>query len=125
SERSPRRQTPRASCLRRPVPSGIDHDAGRKAASPQLPGARRLIRTLALLGLLLAGRVMAAAAQGTVVRIDDAGPGIGPRILTDVLRRPYSVVPQGVDRFVVARTSENPRTLVVLGRDVVIEGRVQ
>ena len=76
----------------------------------------------ALLGLLVAGRVLAA--QSTILRIDDAGPGVGPRILVDALSRPYDVAPRDTGRYLVARTSDNPRTLVVLGRDVVIEGRV-
>jgi hypothetical protein len=82
-----------------------------------------LIRAIALLGLLLAGRVLAA--QSTILRIDDAGPGIGPRILVDALSRPYDVAPRDTGRYLVTRTSDNPRTLVVLGRDVVIEGRVK
>lgn len=76
----------------------------------------------ALLGLLVAGRVLAA--QSTILRIDDAGPGVGPQILVDALSRPYDVAPRDTGRYLVTRTSDNPRTLVVLGRDVVIEGRV-
>ena len=82
-----------------------------------------MIRTLAFLGLLLVGRV--AAAQSILVRIDDAGPGVGPRVLRDALSRPYDVAPRDTGRFLVTRTSGKPRTLVVLGRDVVIEGHVQ
>jgi len=81
-----------------------------------------LIRRFALLGLLLAGRV--AAAQGPVVRVDDAGPGVGPRVLLDALRRPYTVAPQGGGPYVIARGTDTPRSVVVLGRDVVVEGKV-
>jgi hypothetical protein len=81
-----------------------------------------LIRRLALLGLLLAGRV--GAAQSPVIRVDDAGPGVGPQVLIDALRRPYTVAPQGGGSFVIARGSDNPRSVVVLGRDVVVEGHV-
>jgi hypothetical protein len=81
-----------------------------------------LIRRLAVLGLLLAGR--AAAAQSPVVRVDDAGPGVGPRVLLDALSHPYTVAPRGDGSYLIARTSDNPRSVVVLGRDVIIEGHV-
>lgn len=81
-----------------------------------------MIRCLALLGLLLVGRVVAA--QSPSIRIDDAGPGIGPAVLTDALRHPYTVAPQGAGSFVITRISQNPRSVVVLGRDVVVEGHV-
>jgi hypothetical protein len=81
-----------------------------------------LIRRFALLGLLLAGRV--AAAQSPVVRIADAGPGVGPRVLLEALSRPYTVAPQGGGSYLITRGSNNPRSVVVLGRDAVVEGHV-
>lgn len=81
-----------------------------------------MIRRLALLGLLFAGRVVVA--QSPVIRIDDAGPGLGPLVLGEALTHPLDVAPPGADRFVVARGSTSSRSLVVLGRDVVIEGHV-
>jgi hypothetical protein len=81
-----------------------------------------LIRRLALLGLLLAGRV--GGAQSPVIQIEDAGPGIGPTILVEALKRPYTVAPTGIGQFEVSLGSEQPRSLVVLGRNVVIEGHV-
>ncbi|HEY4305895.1 MAG TPA: hypothetical protein VGM82_15595 [Gemmatimonadaceae bacterium] len=81
-----------------------------------------MIRRLALLGLLLAGRV--AAAQSPVVRVDDAGPGVGPRVLVEALSHPYTVAPEGSGSYLIARRSDNSRSVVVLGRDVVVEGHV-
>ena len=81
-----------------------------------------MIRRLALLGLLLAGRV--AAAQSPIVRVDDAGPGVGPSVLLDALSHPFTVAPQGGGSYVIARGSDNPRSVVVLGRDAVVEGHV-
>lgn len=83
-----------------------------------------MIRRLARLGLLLfAGRV--AAAQTQTVRVDDAGPGIGPQVLVEALKHPYTIAPQGPGQYVVPRSTEVPTSLVVLGRDVVIEGGVR
>lgn len=81
-----------------------------------------MIRLLAVLGLLLAGRV--AAAQSPVVRVDDAGPGVGPQVLVEALSHPYTVAPQGGEPYLIERASDNPRSIVVLGRDVLVEGRV-
>jgi hypothetical protein len=81
-----------------------------------------LIRRLALLGLLFAGRV--AVAQSPIVRIDDAGPGVGPLVLGEALSHPIDVVPPADGQFLVSRGTDAPRSIVVLGRDVAIEGHV-
>jgi len=81
-----------------------------------------LIRRLALIAALLSTHI--AGAQAPIVRLDDAGPGLGPSILAGALARPHTVVPPGPDPYVVGRTSTAPRSLVVLGRDVLVEGHV-
>lgn len=77
----------------------------------------------ALAALLLFGGV--TSAQTPVIRVDDAGPGTGPAILAQVLARPHVIVAPAAQRFLITRQSENRQTIVVLGRDAVVEGRVQ
>ncbi len=72
--------------------------------------------------LLWSGRLVA---QTTFIRIDDAGPGVGPEILARTLAAPHTVVGPGITRYVIARTTVQPQTLIVLSRDVVVEGRVR
>ena len=82
-----------------------------------------MIRRLALVASLLGSG--ATGAQTPTIRIDDAGPGIGPAILAHVLAEPHAVVIPGRARYVFARGSDSRRTVVVLGRDAVVEGKVQ
>lgn len=82
-----------------------------------------MIRRLAMLVLLLWGGRLVA--QSPIVRIDDAGPGVGPEILERTLAIPHTVVGPGPGRYVVARGKDQPQTLIVLSRDVVVEGRVR
>lgn len=82
-----------------------------------------MIRRIAALVLLLwSGR---AAAQTPVIRLEDAGPGVGPELLARALSAPHDVVAPAAERFLVSRASAHPRTIIVLGRDAVVEGRVQ
>lgn len=78
----------------------------------------------ALLALLAWGGV-ARAQTALHIELRDAGPGIGPRILANAISHPYDVAPPSATRFVVPRGTTSPRTLIVLGRDVAIEGTVR
>ena len=81
-----------------------------------------MIHRIAMLLLLLwSGRLVA---QTPAIRIDDAGPGVGPEILARALAAPHSVVGPGTTRYVVSRAAES-QSLIVLSRDVVVEGRVR
>lgn len=79
---------------------------------------------VALLALLAWGGV-ARAQQGPRLELRDAGPGTGPRILANEINRPHDVIPPGGMRYLVPRTTTRRRTLIVLGRDAVIEGVVR
>jgi hypothetical protein len=84
-----------------------------------------LIRRLVSVALLLCGGAMPARAQRPVIRIDDAGPGVGPEILARAIAQPHTIVTPAEGRYIIARGSEQPSTLIVLGREVVVEGRVR
>jgi hypothetical protein len=81
-----------------------------------------VIKRLALLVLFLwSGR---AVAQTPVIRIDDAGPGVGPAILQHAIAGPHGVVAPDSVRYLIARSADLRGTTIVLGRDVLVEGRV-
>lgn len=82
-------------------------------------------RALVLAALLCGGVLRAQTPAAPTVRIDDAGPGIGPELLARELSRPHTVVGPASNRYVVMRGTDLRQTLVVLGRDAVIEGSVQ
>jgi len=66
----------------------------------------------------------AVGAQTPVIRIQDAGPGPGPQLLATELEKPHTVIPPASGRALLARDSTYRRTVIVLGRDAVVEGRV-
>ncbi len=83
-------------------------------------------RCATLLALLVAIEGGSAAAQSPVtVQLRDAGPGIGPELVALELTRSYAVIPVDPTRYLLPRDSIANRTLVVLGRDIVIEGQVK
>jgi hypothetical protein len=83
-------------------------------------------RCAALLALVLASRGGVAAAQSPItVQLRDAGPGIGPELVAQELARPYAVVAVEPTRYLLRRDSTATKTLIVLGRDIVIEGQVK
>lgn len=81
-----------------------------------------MIRRLATTTLfVLSGQL---AAQQPIIRVDDAGPGIGPKVLERALAiRHVNVAPDSTT-YLVSRTSDNRLPIVVLGRDVIVEGEV-
>jgi hypothetical protein len=74
-----------------------------------------------LVPLLFAGL---AGAQTPRIRIDDAGRGIGPQILARAIAGAHTVISPATTRYVLPRDSTVHSTLIVLGRDAAIEGRV-
>jgi hypothetical protein len=81
-----------------------------------------VIRGAALLALLAWGG--AARAQAPRILIRDAGPADGADVLRTVLAQPYRVVPPAAAPYVVPRDSTARGPLVVLGRDVVVDGTI-
>ena len=68
----------------------------------------------------------AARAQAPiVVELRDAGPGIGPAILERALSEPHVVIPPAPELTLLRRDSAYRTTVIVLGRDAVVEGSVQ
>jgi len=84
-------------------------------------------RRAALLALLLWGGV-AHAQSGRArfaVELRDAGPGIGPAILERALAGPHIVIPPDRALVLLRRDSVYRTTVIVLGRDAVVEGSVR
>jgi hypothetical protein len=75
--------------------------------------------------MLASGGGIAAAQTPITVQLRDGGPGIAPQLVAQTLTHPYSVVAVEPTRYVLPRDSTTTRTLIVLGRDVVIEGQVK
>ena len=80
----------------------------------------------ALLALFVwGGAARAQAGQaGARVELRDAGPGIGPAMLEQALRAPHIVVPPDTQHTLLRRDSVYRITVIVLGRDAVVEGSV-
>jgi hypothetical protein len=83
-----------------------------------------LIRRLALGVLLVVSGAIGAAGQD-VIQLRDPGPHGAPAALAQALSGPYVVVPPAADRALIARGVQHPRTVIVLGRDAVVEGSVR
>ena len=83
-----------------------------------------MIRPFALAVLLIVSRAVGAAGQD-VIHLRDAGPRGGPPALAEALAAPYVVMPPGDSRALIARDAPHPRTVIVLGRDAVVEGNVR
>lgn len=84
-------------------------------------------RGAALLALLVWGGVaLAQTPRGPVaIEIRDAGPGVGPAILERALAGPHTVVPPDRRLMLLPRDSTYRSTVIVLGRDAVVEGAVR
>lgn len=80
-----------------------------------------MIRRAALLALLAWGGT--ARAQQPVVILRDSATG--SRLLAAALAGPYRLVVPSQEPYVVARDSVVPGPLVVLGRDVVVDGAIE
>jgi hypothetical protein len=82
-----------------------------------------VIRAQALAALLLWGAL--AHAQGPRIRIVDLGPGMGPRVVERALAGPHFVLPPDTREAVLPRDSTYQASVVVLGRNAVVEGHVR
>ena len=86
-----------------------------------------MIRRLATLSVVLGLLPATLAAQNVSRRITftDLGPGAAGRTLRDALGRPHRLVLPDTAAFVQRRGQTEPITLIVLGRDAYIGGRVE
>ena len=80
-----------------------------------------MIRRLALVVLLVVGRAVGAMAQETIQLRDPSG---APAVLVQALASSYTVIPPAGTRAVLARDTTYARTVIVLGRDAIVEGTV-
>lgn len=80
-----------------------------------------MIRRALLLALLWGG---VARAQTPVIRIDELGTGEGPASLARAVARPHVVIRQDSSSATLPRDSVYERTVIALGRDVIVLGTV-
>lgn len=87
-----------------------------------------MIRRAAALALLVWGEVVGAQTS-PLVRLQDAGPGPGPQLLARELAEPHVLIPPpppgSSERALLRRDSIYHHTVIVLGRDAAVEGRVE
>jgi hypothetical protein len=76
-----------------------------------------------LAALLLVGGT--AAAQTPQIRLDDPGSGPGPALLAQALAGPHIVIGPASGQAVLPRDSVYRQTVIVLGRETVVQGRVE
>jgi hypothetical protein len=84
-----------------------------------------VIAARALAALLVWGALAhAQTTQQPTVRLVDPGPRTAPRILAQALAAPHTVVPPGQGQAVLPRDSTYRTTVIVVGRDAVVDGTV-
>jgi hypothetical protein len=79
---------------------------------------------VAAVALLFAGGAPPLAAAQTVT-IQNAGTGAGTEILAAALQAPHTAILAGSPAFTVARGVTIDKTIIAVGRDVVVNGAVQ
>jgi len=80
---------------------------------------------LALLLIAVGGGVRALRAQASAeIRFADLGPGTGPAVLDRAVHAPHYVIPPAAEAATLRRDSTYSTTVIVLGRDAVVEGSV-
>lgn len=88
-----------------------------------------MLRRAALLAPLLVavgGEFRALHAQASaVVRFADLGPGDGPEVLGRAILSPYFAIPPAAQPATLRRDTSYSTTVIVLGRDAIVEGSVQ
>lgn len=78
-------------------------------------------------GLIVAAFVAftaAARAQEPVIRLDEPGQGEGPTLLAAAIARPHRVIAPASNEYLFAKADTVPETVIVLGRDAIVEGSV-
>ena len=81
---------------------------------------------LALLLIVVGGGVRALRAQASVdVRFADLGPGAGPAVLGRAVLEPHFAIPPAAQPATLRRDTSYSTTVIVLGRDAVVEGSVR
>jgi hypothetical protein len=86
-----------------------------------------MLRRATLLALIaVGGGVRALRAQASVdVRFADVGPGVGPAVLGAAVLAPHIAIPPAAEAATLRRDSTYAMTVVVLGRDAIVEGSVR
>src|SRR5437764_808505 len=109
------------------VPPGIRHDCKRQSIASKLSGSGLVIRRATLLALIAVGvGVRAVRAQSPVqVRFADLGPGAGPAVLGQAVLAPYTAIAPATQPAILRRDSTYTTTVIVLGRDAIVEGSVR
>ena len=82
-----------------------------------------MIRRVALGVLLVVSRAVGATGQDTI-HLRDPGPRGTPQVLARTLAGSYVVIPPAGTRAILPRETTYARTVIVLGRDVVVEDTV-
>ena len=81
---------------------------------------------LALLLIVVGGGVRALRAQASAdVRFADLGPGAGPAVLGRAILEPHFAIPPAAQAATLRRDTTYTTTVIVLGRDAVVEGNVR
>lgn len=83
-----------------------------------------MIGRFALVAALVVSAGAGAAGQDTI-HLADPGPGGGPRGLAQTLAGAYVVIPPATTRAVLSPQTTYPRTVIILGRDAVVEDTVR
>jgi len=86
-----------------------------------------MVRRATLLALIaLGGGVRALRGQASVdVRFTDLGPGTGPAILGNAVLAQHIAIPPAPQPATLRRDSAYASTVIVLGRDAIVEGSVR
>src|SRR5262245_35051691 len=108
------------------VPSRIGHDGTRQSFASKLLGSGLMLRRAALLALIVVGGgVRTVRAQSSVdIRFADLGPGSGPAFLARAILAPHFSIGPGVQPATLRRDTTYSTTVIVLGRDAIVEGSV-
>ena len=81
---------------------------------------------LALLLIAVGGGVRALRAQSSAdIRFADLGSGAGPELLARAVLAPHYLIPPGAQAATLRRDTTYSATVIVLGRDAVVEGSVR
>src|SRR5689334_10898207 len=113
------------------VPPRVRHDDARQSTTSKLPGSGLMFRRVTLLALLLimAGeglRTLHAQGGPSVdIRFADLGPGAGPAVLGRAVLAPHVAIGPAVQPATLRRDASYPTTVIVLGRDAIVEGAVR
>src|SRR4051812_6688140 len=106
------------------VPPGIRHDDARQSIASKFSGSGLVIRRATFLALIaVGGGIRALRAQPSVqVRFAGLGPGTGPAVLGRAVLEPHIAIAPAAEPATLRRDSTYTTTVIVLGRDAIVEG---